>query len=137
VDGENQFQIFGRRAPQVLLAAPRVQRVTKLEQELAASAAHGLARVRVVRPELLDRVRLAEDEVRARRALRDERELAEGSARARLDERCVADERDTFETTFGAAAAVERPPVERAHDAVVAYEPDHADRVHRALGEEG
>jgi hypothetical protein len=74
--------------------------------------------------------------VRARAGLRDEGELGERAARARLDERVVADERHAFEPPLRVAAAVERAAVVLADDAVVADEAGQRDAVHGPLREQ-
>jgi hypothetical protein len=66
------------------------------------------------------------------------RQPCEGGQRpfgARLDERGVADERDTFEASRSVAAGVECAAIERTLQAVVAHQAGHDDRPDGTLGE--
>jgi len=134
--GRDQIHFRGGRGAQPLGLGEAFDGPPQLEQNLAAGVAHPPTLVGVVVPELLDRLDLPHDHVRARADLRDQRELGQRPARARLDERVVADEGHAFEPPLGVAAAVERAAVVLADHPVVADQAGHADRVHGPLGEE-
>src|ERR1051325_9809410 len=107
-----------------------------LEEHFAADEARLQAtHPRIARPEAFHVHVLAANQMRERAALR---QACEGSTRglaSRFDERGMTDQRDALQTTLMIAASVEDVAIQRADDAVVAYEPGHEYRVERTRGE--
>ena len=88
-------------------------------------------------PEAPDLRLLADDHENVRRALGLAREGRQGGFAARLQHRDFADERHAFDASLPVAAGVEGAAVERALQAVVAYEAAHYEGVGGPLVKEG